>query len=648
MNRLPRTLLVLLTAASLTLIPHAAQPAQAGQAAQPAQPAQAATSRTPLGPVISAARTSTLRITVGNERQLRRAIVRANARGEARTVIGLRRNIRFSTSRPTRGPATRGDLDVSGNVQLRGRGKAIRARRTDRIFDVRPAGRLVLKSVTLTGGEPGSRTSGGAIRSTGRLTLRGSLVEGSSVTDESPRAVGGGISIEGGSALLLDSRVSGNTGRWFGGGVAIRDASVVMRRTEVDGNQAQRTDFRQRHVYGGENGGGIYVGDRGRLVADQVTLRSNRAGGNGGGLMVEGGSSVRFASSTLVRNLSFIDVGPGSGLGGGGIFAADSDVLIIDSVLRENSAYYGFGGGIHLDSGTLSMSGGQLRDNDARVAGGGLAVRHGVASLSSTLTLANHAGPYAFDPADEHDSHQASGGGLALYGEGSLDIVASDIAGNSSAARGGGVFVGRLAPGDGPESFTLRNSTVRDNLATNEYACCIPGGGGGLYLQEGDIRIDTVAVTDNRAEGDYSSGAGLFANSDNQFRWPLTLRLSDVVVSGNRATTFGGGVYLDDGEHELTDVDIIDNAVGPQEYPSSGHGGGLHLGHSFRSPVSYRGGLIAGNSATEEGGGIWSSGEDFVGTDLTLRENRAPIAPRYCFRSVDNSLNGRSVDKECL
>ncbi|GAB2775618.1 hypothetical protein GCM10027020_31000 [Nocardioides salsibiostraticola] len=631
---------MLITASSLTLV---AQPAQAVQPGQAAQPAQATAGRTPLGPVTSAQRTSALRITVSNERQLRRAVVRANARGGARTVIRLDRTIRFSTTRPTRGPATRGDLDVSGNVLLLGRGKAIRARGTDRIFDVRSSGRLVLKSVTLDGGDPGPSTSGGAIRSTGRLTLRGSVVDGNSVTDESPRAVGGGISIEGGSARLLDSRISDNIGRWFGGGVAIRGASVVMRRTEVSGNQARRTDFRQRRIYGGKHGGGIYVGDRGRLLADRVVLERNMAEMNGGGLLIEGASSVGLRASTLVENTSFAP--DEAGYGGGGIYAAESVVAIADSMLKANSAYYSFGGGIHVDSGTLTMTGSRLRANDARVAGGGLAVRDGAVSMDSTLTLRNSVGLRRFDPPHPSDTYQAFGGGLALYGQGALDVVASDIVTNTSDAGGGGVFVGRLSPGDGPQGFSLRNSTVRSNVVTNKYACCISGGGGGFYLEAGDVLLDQVAVTDNRATGNYSSGAGLFADADDQHRWPLTLRLSNSVFSGNRAATFGGGMYLADGEHDLTDVDIIDNQAGPHEVSAAGHGGGLYLRSD--APVRYRGGVIADNSATEEGGGIWSGGQDFVGTDLTLRDNRAPIGPRYCFRSVDNSLNGRSVDQEC-
>ena len=137
---------------------------------------------------------------------------------------------------------------------------------------------------------------------------------------------GGGIAVEGGSAVdLLDCALTGNTAELKGGGIAIVSSSPTLRNCVILENEVSTTeDYTDIH------GGGIYV--EGASSAPQVINC----------LIAYNGS---FASTS---------VGYGGAGYGGGLHVTSGDLSLINCTLSKNKAggYGGaLGGGVSLDSG---------------------------------------------------------------------------------------------------------------------------------------------------------------------------------------------------------------------------------------------------------------------------------------------------------
>lgn len=110
-------------------------------------------------------------------------------------------------------------------------------------------------------------------------------------------------------------------------------------------------------------------------------------------------------------------------------------------------------------------------------------------------------------------------------------------------------------------------------------------------------------ITDNTATVGSGSGGGILNE-----RGQLTVR--DSIIDGNASARAGGGVEAVGGTEdssvgrtELTDVRLTDNSTGN----APGNGGGLHL--TGTGDVVIDDSRVTGNSAANEGGGLWNSEE---------------------------------------
>src|SRR5262249_22333062 len=136
----------------------------------------------------------------------------------------------------------------------------------------------------------------------GVLTLAGNgfarLLE---VNDETPGPIDVAI-----SGLTLSR---GNAFAGFGGAVVVANEALTLRGVAVTDNTAG-------------NGGGIFVGESGRLTLEDSTVSNNSAtgtGGFGGGVYLNGNSVGVIRSSTISGNSAVgggggIDVDPGGSL----------------------------------------------------------------------------------------------------------------------------------------------------------------------------------------------------------------------------------------------------------------------------------------------------------------------------------------------
>ena len=169
-------------------------------------------------------------------------------------------------------------------------------------------------------------------------------------------ASNGGIIFNNDQLDVSDSDLNGNTAGSSGGAI-FNNGQVDISDSDVSGNTA------------GSSGGGI-MNNEGNVSISASQLRSNGAGLHGGALSSAGVGTVTIETTTISGNIA-----AGSG---GGVHVANSDLTIVDSLFRSNSAARG--GGL-FNAGNASVSQSTFSGNFASDKGGG------IENYTATLTL---------------------------------------------------------------------------------------------------------------------------------------------------------------------------------------------------------------------------------------------------------------------
>ena len=203
--------------------------------------------------------------------------------------------------------------------------------------------------------------------------------------------------------------------------------------------------------------------------------------------------------------------------------------------------------------------------------------------------------------------------GAGLQNTGKLTINNSTFTHNSTRQGAG---INNQSPG----TLTLSNSVVRGNSASD--------GGGGIY-NSGKATITDSTIADN------SSGYG--GGIANQRLGTLTLHNS--TLSGNSATKQGGGIYISEGAVMLNNSTLAGN--------SAPLGGGIYRVSSrntgLRNTLSVSRSTLAGNSATEQGGGIYCYDDSVITLiDSIIAGNAAPEGANISGVVADESANNIS------
>ncbi|HLO14485.1 MAG TPA: hypothetical protein VK206_06640, partial [Anaerolineales bacterium] len=234
------------------------------------------------------------------------------------------------------------------------------------------------------------------------------------------------------------------------------------------------------------------------------------------------------------------------------------------------------------------------------------------------------------------------GGGGGVLNNGTLDIHASEISGNSVGWDGGGIWNGPGAAlslnscvitGNYSDVFgggimnkgrlTVNNSEIRGNSTpvkgggiANEGTLIVDNGvlagnsadqGGALY-NTGTTNIVNTTVGGPRAEDANSAdgGGGLFSVG--------TMTVSDSTITGNHAS-YGGGLFNWTGGMLIISNSIVSNNTAEG-------GGGLH-NKEGSTAIIQNNTIFSGNYAKFSGGGIENWGTITI-TDSVLRENTSP------------------------
>ncbi|MEJ7701590.1 MAG: choice-of-anchor Q domain-containing protein [Pyrinomonadaceae bacterium] len=167
-------------------------------------------------------------------------------------------------------------------------------------------------------------------------------------------------------------------------------------------------------------------------------------------------------------------------------------VNVTNSSITNNHAdgSGGDGGGIYNDSGRSTITNSTISGNTTQGSGGGFFANKGLHNIIGTTLSGNSARSSATT------SSRRGGGGLAVVGQGTVNIANATVSGNSSDCLCGG---GGISTVDGTVT-TLRNVTVANNSAS-------AGPGGGIttevpiaYLTT--TNIGNTIIADNTATTD--------------------------------------------------------------------------------------------------------------------------------------------------
>ncbi|MFK7772959.1 MAG: beta strand repeat-containing protein, partial [Saprospiraceae bacterium] len=196
-----------------------------------------------------------------------------------------------------------------------------------------------------------------------------------------------------------------------------------------------------------------------------------------------------------------------------------------------------------------------------------------------------------------------NGGGLHITGAGNSNISGGAVSGNIASSEGGGLW-------NGTGTMTIDSTDVNSNTASGASA---NEGGGGLFNAGGTLVVMNAIISNNIADGAAGSGGGILNDLG-------TLTVSNSTLSGNTSIRAGGGIEEKSAAGSiltLTNVNFTDNSTAA----APGNGGGLHITGAGDSNIS--GGLVDGNTASLEGGGLWNGSGTMTVDGTTIDNNTA-------------------------
>ncbi|MBD2013333.1 DUF4347 domain-containing protein [Microcoleus sp. FACHB-53] len=239
-----------------------------------------------------------------------------------------------------------------------------------------------------------------------------------------------------------------------------------------------------------------------------------------------------------------------------GIFNITGANVNLSSLTVTNGVSNLAGGIFYQGAGTLNLTNTVVSGNRGSN-GAGLWVNGTGAANVVNSTFANNTAPGGL------------GGGILLNTATTINIIDSQITGNSAASGGG---INNNAQGG---IINVTNSTVSDNTATDL--------GGGISNRYHQVNVINSTIFNNTAG---NSGGGIYHQSG-------TFTVSNSTVSGNRSNNNGGGIYNDLSGAVMNLLNsTITNNIADNDNNGSGNGGGVARN---TGTVNVKNTIIAGN-----------------------------------------------------
>ncbi|MFH1852356.1 MAG: right-handed parallel beta-helix repeat-containing protein, partial [Candidatus Neomarinimicrobiota bacterium] len=225
----------------------------------------------------------------------------------------------------------------------------------------------------------------------------------------------------------------------------------------------------------------------------------------------------------------------------------------------------------------------------------GLTIRNGLAGYGGGIRLNNTSASFVNSIITGNTASSSSGGGLWAYSNDSsavytLDLIATDITGNSAPAGGGGGFSVL------DYHITIRNCEISGNSASGYAGFVVRGG-------LADLDMADCRIVNNQAD-QFGAGGGI-TNS-------ATAKIEHTLITGNAANLSSadwnsGGLSVWD----AADVDIINCTISAN---TAHHGGGLTVGGG--GVVRVGNSILWGNAPDQISLDLWE--EEALGGNLTI------------------------------
>jgi hypothetical protein len=224
------------------------------------------------------------------------------------------------------------------------------------------------------------------------------------------------------------------------------------------------------------------------------------------------------------------------------------------------SAGAGFGGGLAVNFGSTAILNGSVVKNNSADLGGGIE-NNGTLKLNGSRVLGNSSG---------------SGGG-GIFSFGILSITNDSQVNGNIANRGGGIYAG-----GNPTTTTIADSSVSGNRAVEQGGNGLSAIGGGIGIMSGGtLTLLNVTVRGNSVSN---------TSGDNQN-----------AVGGGIAVFYNSVVVIDHSQIRNNTASLVDPIAAAE-------GAGLY---NNGGTVSFVGGAIEFNAATNSGGGTADGGGIF-------------------------------------
>ncbi|HTU91952.1 MAG TPA: SdrD B-like domain-containing protein [Gemmataceae bacterium] len=455
--------------------------------------------------------------------------------------------------------------DINGDYNIDGTGASVLTvdggGNAGTIFTVNATS--TISGLTITGGNA-TTSGGGGILNNGDLTLTGDDIDNNQAVDPN----GGGILNKGSLALFSDN-VANNDATDDGGGIYNSSgADLTLSTVSISGNTAEGRggglanggtvyiccgSVIQENI-ASDGGGGIDNASGGKMFATDGTtqiygnsLSANSAGGgvdNNGTFVMTGGSiynnKAQFGGGGLANGgtmtLSGVMVysNQASSNGGGGIYVFAGKLTLMGNTTiggevpaEQNKAP--FGGGLYVNGGTVSVSGGLIGGNvTTSTSGGGIYVKTGKLTLDGAAVNGNTA--------------SGLGGGIFING-GTVKATNASIYNNQAlSASGGGIYV------YGGSLTMTGKCLLTENKAPN-------GSGGGMMIAKGKVTISGGSIAENSSG---VCGGGIYNSAGT-----LTIQ-NNVWIKSNTTKIQGGGMYLEIGSTTTFVGNVLAGNIGCQ------------------------------------------------------------------------------------
>ncbi|MGL9729767.1 SdrD B-like domain-containing protein [Enterococcus sp. DIV0756] len=354
----------------------------------------------------------------------------------------------------------------------------------------------------------------------------------------------------------------------------------------------------------GATNGGIQLKSANLILGDGAVI-TKTFGNRGGAIQAENASKVVLKSDSKILSNQSSDMG-------GGIYASNSTVEMLDRSSVSGNIGRWYTGGIHLtnngDSGLeksrLTMNGGSITGNIGKnYDTGGVKVEKGssltmnAGSITSNIieSNGNGGGIYIADNSSvtinggEINKNEANNGAGIYHNGTTLTMTGGKIAENTSRADGSGVYANN--------PFTMSNGEISTNHSSNN--------GGGIFMQGSTLLVTGGKINNNDAAND---GGGIRSTNGAV----LTITTSEV---NNNTAKYGGSVSAN-GDSKLSFISskILENKAEQR-------GGGINL-DGYETILDMAGGEISSNKAVQ-GGGILVDKAKVEVKGVTITGNQA-------------------------